>query len=302
MALRTFVFATTLAVILAGCGTPSTGPADPAPTPAPTPRPEDTGLEAARSWLAGKIGEQKLDIAFDGPSLGLAPPCVLDIEYGSGHGGSLAFVRLEVGATTTKCERVSWQAYLKDPAKIPGGASRAEVPTTTAAPLLDAVRAMSAARVTIPESKQAWSSSGDFFVLVRVIGSGATPDKTWEFAGYSGSRGQSVYAAPQVVVARAREMLDSLVWTPVPTDDLRKTHFPDAFTRDREILGTEFHWWVMERSIEALGWFGDRSAIPTITWIRDHAHKLIQRQEVKIRHILEEPGVFLEGPPREVAE
>lgn len=296
-AFRAGLFFCSLALIPAGCATESGGPPEPSAPP-----PAGTGLEEARAWLEKEVRSPELDVAFEGPFLELAPPCVLDIEFGSGHGGSLTFVRLEFGATTTACERVSWQAYRRNPEQVPGRAHRADVATTTMAPLLDLVRALSAVRVTEKSTDQLRTSSADFFVLVRVMAPEGAEIRTWEYAGYPGTRNQVTYAAPQAVVNRARELLESVAWAPVPVPDLRKTHFPDAFERNRDIYAKKFHWWVTERSIEALGWFGNRSAIPTVEWIRDHVPGLIERQQLKIRHILDEPELYLEGPHREMPE
>ena len=265
---------------------------------APSSRDEAAALTEAQRWLAGEVASGELEIAFDRPAVALAPPCVVDIEYGSGHGGTVSWVRLTVGATTTKCERVTWRAYLKDPAVSPGEAVWAEVPTATFATLLDSIRALSTATVTALPTRRYWHSSADFFTLVRVVGKDPAADRTWEFAGYPGNGGAAVYAAPKAVVGRARAILDPLDWKPVEADDLRRTHFPDAFVRNRDLCAEKGHWWVMERSVEALGWFGDRSAIPVATWLLDHASEIIDRQVVKIRTVLDEPGSYLEGPPR----
>jgi hypothetical protein len=193
---------------------------------------------------------------------------------------------------------VGWSAYAKDPAVSPGEAVWAEAPTATFEPLLDSIRALSTATVTAHTKGRHWHSSGDFFALVRVVDKEAAKDRTWEFAGYPGSGAIALYAAPKAVVGRARAILDPLDWKPVQADDLRGTHFPDAFVRNRDLCAEKGHWWVMERSVEALGWFGDRSAIPVAAWILENSPGIIERQVVKIRTVLDEPGRYLEGPPR----
>ena len=303
--IRASVLACLLAPVSLGCGSSSKETSPPEShesVTAPSRRDEAAGLAEAQRWLAGEIKSGEIEVAFDKPALALAPPCVIDIEYGSGHGGSLAFVRLTVGAATTRCERVGWLAYNKDPAVSPGEAVRAETPTATLEPLLDSIRALSTATVTEHPNGRYWHSSGDFFALVRVVGKDAASDRTWEFAGYPGTGSVAVYAAPKAVVGRARAILDPLDWKPVEADDLRRTHFPDAFVRNRDLCAEKGHWWVMERSIEAQGWFGDRSAIPVAAWILDHAPGIIERQVVKIRTVLDQPGRYLEGPPQNLPE
>lgn len=278
-------------------------PSVPEPEVSAPPQADDRGLVDAQRWLAEQLTNSgKLDVTFDGPAVDLTPPVTLDFEHGSGHGGSLVFVRLSVDAATTKCERVSWQAYLRKPTDVAGEAGRADVATSIVSPLFDTVRALSRAHVTQRPRDDGYGSSNDFFALVRVCGTRGASDNVWEFAGYSSSENQVRYAALDAVIDRAMDVSKSIPWAPVPRDAYRTTHFSDAFIRNRGLYAEEFHRWIMERSVEASGWFGDRSTLPTVTWIRDHVPDLRARQVAKVRHILDEPDVYLDGPPRDVPE
>jgi hypothetical protein len=317
--------------LLAGCvASDEAGPpravdaAAPAPTPpvdgaapAPVAQPaaqagaESAESEAARAarlrdaekWLSSAVCEEPfLSVAFEGEPLDVRPPAALEFAEGSGHGGSLAFVRLDVAATTTRCERVTWQAYRRDSGEPAGTASRAEVSTDSLLPLIDTVRALSRAKVVNVSENRHWTTSNDFFVLTRVCGAADRPDRTWEFAGYSSSDTRAQSAAISAVLRRARETFDAIAWRPIAPDEYRRTHFPDTFARNRDLIVEPFHWWVMERSVEALGWFGDKSVLATVAWTREHAPELLPRQVAKLQHILDEPDLYLDGPPREVPD
>ena len=264
----------------------------------------DNGLDHAQAWLRTEIEKHDyLDVRFDREPVVLTSPVAIDLEYGNGHGGNLVLLRLCVDADTTRCERLTYQAdSLARPKTLGGSAGRADVPTETLRSLLDAVRALSTASVSARPRDHLGSSSNDFFVLVRVCRAEVHDDRTWEFAGYSSSSEESQYVAINAVLDRARQMFEHILWKSVPTDELRRTHFADAFERNRELYRQRFHWWVMERSVEALGWFGDSTSLETVAWIRDNVRDLNARQRAKIRNVLDAPATYLDGPPREVPE
>jgi hypothetical protein len=291
------------AALAGGCGD-AANPAAPGPASAPAPLSDEAGLAAAQNWLVGALtGEgSRLDVDFVGPAIVLARPCTVDVESGSGHGGSLVMARIRVGDATTTVERLSYQERRGDAKSSTGEASRAEAPTSAVRPLLDAVRALSRAQVTTRAGEAGGTSSNDFFVLVRACAPAPAPSPTWEFAGYAGGADAARYAAPAAVVSMAQGIFDQLKWTPVPAADLRRTHFSDAFERNRDLCVADLHSWVMDRSVEALGWFGDRGALPTVVWLRDHATKLNARQTAKLARVIETPDAYLAGPPREVTE
>jgi len=291
------------AAIAGGCGDAASPAAPRGPSTTTAPLSDEAGLAAAQSWLSGALtGEgSRLDVDFVGPAIVLARPCTIDVEYGSGHGGSLVMARLRVGDATATVERVSYQEPRGDAKSGAGEASRADAPTSAVRPLLDAVRALSRAQVTM-RSEIGGGTSNDFFVLVRVCATAPAASPTWEFAGYQAIDNSEHYAAIAAVVSKAQGIFDQLAWTPVPAADLRRTHFSDAFERNRGVCVAKFHWWVMERSVEALGWFGDRGALPTVVWLRDHATDLNERQKAKLARVIETPDLYLSGPPREATD
>ena len=278
-------------------------PASPVDAEKPAPA-IDQGLVDAQAWLKTEVEKRKhLDVAFDRRPADLTSPVTIDFEYGSGHGGNLVLLRLSVEAEATHCEHLTYQeASLGRPKKVGGTASCADVSTAEVLSLLNAVRALSTASVTEQPKDWASSSSNDFFNLVRICRSGARDDRTWKFAGYSGTPGDSRYAAITPVLDRARELIEKLEWTPLQVEEFRRTHFSDAFSRNRVWYGEEFHWWVLERSLAALSWFGNRDAIPTLEWLRDHGDDVGHGRAKTAREVIDSASTSLEGPPPEMSE
>lgn len=300
-----------LVLFAAACRNTEPAPEASEPTPEPpgvvqepTPPPADEGLKDAQAWMRTDIEKRgDLDVRFDGEPVDLASPVAIDFEYGAGHGGNLVLMRMCVEGGTTRCERLTYQGKsVAQPKTLGGTASRAEVPTATVMSLLDMVRALSTASVSARPRDRLWNSSGDFFALVRICGPDAGVDRTWEFGGYPSSREEFRYAAIDAVLDRAREMFETLRWTPVPVEDFRSTHFSDAFARNRAWYGADPHWWVLDRSLDAVEWFGNRNALTTLAWIRDHGWDVGHGRALHARWVLDEPSKYLEGPPPEVQE
>jgi hypothetical protein len=287
-----------------GCGD-AASPAAPRSAGEPPPLSDEAGLAAAQKWFSDTLtGEGSgLDVDFVGPAITLARPCTIDVEYGSGHGGSLVMARIRVGDATTSVERLSYQAYRdrqQDKSAPAGQAARAEAPTSVVRPLLDAVRALSRAQVTRRTKEPGGGTSNDFFVLVRVCATAPAPSPTWEYAGYEDASAIAQYAAPAAVVSMAQGIFDKLAWTAVPAADLRRTHFSDAFERNRDVYLRQFHAWVMGRSVDALGWFGDRGALPTVVWLRDRLGDHGEPKLSTFARVIEKPDLYLSGPPQEL--
>ncbi len=62
------------------------------------------------------------------------------------------------------------------------------------------------------------------------------------------------------------------------------------------------HWWVMEHSLEALGWLGRSSAIDTVRYLLERYPSPLPRHTAKMKRLLSEPERFLAGPPAELTE
>lgn len=263
------------------------------------------GLADAQARLRSRVREHRgLDVRYIRDPADLSPPRTIDFGWGNGHGGTLQFVRLQVGPERTTLESVSWQAYRrKGASEPPGAARRAQVATAELGSLLDGARALSRAMVVDDDSSRSrWRTSHDFFVLFRICGADVGADLTWEYAGYQSGSESPDYAAIDALVKEAKTTFARFEWTPVPTAEYRTTCFSDVFVRNRELFANPFHWWVMERSVEALGWFGNRTTLAAVEWTRNSRMDFQERQKAKLDHVRNEPEIYLEGPPKAVPE
>ncbi len=259
-------------------------------------------FQIASSVLAQSLA---LDVEFDRPAIDIPPDATIDIEWGSGHGGDLEFVRLSGDGASTLCERISWNEPDPDKATPLVSVARAHVPSEQVAEIRELVKALSTATVTKRLNADRFDSfsSNDFYSLIRV--SGGTDEATsgsavWRHCGYASSESIVRYAALEGAVTRARELLEPLPWTPVAIDEYRRTHFSDAFLRNRLLDADPSSWWVRERSVKALGAFGDRSVLPALREMLEPPAAPTERQIAALRRILSEPGRFLDGPPQRV--
>lgn len=276
--------------------------APPAAAPAPAPKPIDQGLADAQAWLASEIRKcEQLDVRFDREPVDLITPVTIDFEYAGSHGGGFGCVRLSVGDATTKCERISSPGRGDKESAPAWAAHRAEIPTASLRPLLDAVRALSMASVIALSEERGGASSYSFFILVRVCGAGARGDRLWDYAGFESGLNVPRYAAVNAVLGKAITTLEPIQWQTVAAEEFRRTHFADAFARNRDLYGDRSYWGAMERFVHALGWFGDASVVPTLTWVRENVGDLTDRHMAKVVKILDAPSAYLEGPPREVS-
>lgn len=306
-------------LLLAGCAA-ETAPvtADPEPSavaPDPVvdePSEPQAGVDPARAIADyveqhGRPGEHyELLTSFDAvKAAALTPPVVLDVQGGSGHGGSLRFLRFEVGAERTQVERVAYRAYAKPPS---ASVRRCSLPTDAVRPLLDAAAALPGVSVErrrkadAPLGISGGGTTNDFFVLVRAVDAQGAETFMREYAGYSGSRSEPEYLPIVAVQRLAAAAVRDAAWEEVPESGWRDTHFPETFRRNRDLMLRDFHWWVMERSVEALGSFGDRSCEETVRFLVDTYPNPLPRQQAKLRNVLENPETYLEGPPRAVRE
>jgi hypothetical protein len=248
--------------------------------------------------------EETHELVIDGsaPAVAVSIPCTFDVQWGSGHGGRLTFVRFSVGVETTRVERLEYFAgSLRDRTRS-WSARRASVPTADVLPLIQLARAE--ARTEIELRRRPGSghmggrisgSSRDFFVLTRVS-HGAEKVLEREYAGYAGSRSARSYAGIDFVTDEARTFLDAIPsWSDVRAVDLRATHWTAAFADNADLMLREFHWWVMERSVEALGVFGNAEALPTLRHLDREYERPQPRQRAKIRNAIERPEHYLAG-------
>jgi hypothetical protein len=266
----------------------------------------DEGLRAGVSYDA-ETHELVLDSSETAAAV--TAPATFDVQWGSGHGGSIAFVRFAISTETTAIEQVYFRTD-RHSRPATWSARRAVVPTTEIVPLVQLARAEARTRVEIrrrPNSDGIGGSFGgstaDFFVLARVTDAHGDEVLEREYCGYPGGSKTPRYAGILVVERAVRAYMDSLsTWADVGADKLRTTHLDAAFAANADLMFRDFHWWVMERSVEALGVFGTRASLPILRRLDAEYEEPQPRQRAKIRNVLGRPDHYLAGKPKGIPE
>ncbi len=280
---------------------------------APDPLDDDYGLAAAQarvdaSFDGADYDKEQYELVIDSSAEAaqVTAPCTFDVQWGNGHGGDLEFVRFSVGAEMTTVEQVTYVTEWPGRRSGQCAARRARVPTSDIAPLLHLARAEARTTAELrlrPDADPGaghWWSSNDFFVLTRVV-AGERRLLESEFCGYSSGDNVPFSVGPRLVVDAVRAHLDGVAsW--LPCNDLRATHWSDAVDANAAVMLRDAHWWVMERSVEALGAFGTPVALPALRRLDSEYQDPRPRQRAKIRNVLARPDHYLAGEPKRVPE
>jgi len=266
------------------------------------------GLQG-KSRIFPKDGYETL-VEVRGEPLPESAIAVMDIAWGNGHGGSLTSIRVTFEGETASVERVEWDGpHLGQTDRLSRSMVRARVPSVEFHEILGMSRVLPMVSVkenylgTGGRRRNTFSTSSmDVFMLVRLMDSSGGTLLEREWAGYLPYR---LDVAPlDIVLDEAEKRLGGkeLPWEAVPSEQWRSSHFTDAFRRNRDLMCREFHWWVMERSLEMLGSFGNGEAKETVRFLRENAPKLIDRQIEKLDSLLDPARGLLEGEPKIVGE
>ncbi|MEP6705098.1 MAG: hypothetical protein ABJB34_09870, partial [Acidobacteriota bacterium] len=191
------------------------------------------------------------------------PDAELVIGYGSGHGGSLGWVRfrpVEGGVEVLSIELdEGWNPYKSKwgPDVVPVAVKRGKLAKRTYASLLHDLAIVSSVRMRPIQRNSITMSSGDFWAASRLtVGNRKLLD--WDWAGYPGSLHEVEYAKPNVGVELAREKIAKM-----PHKDhslsVEERRWADAkFIEDwNKLSQRELYWWVAERLIMLSGQIGD---------------------------------------------
>jgi len=274
-----------------------------------------------------KNREVSVEIAED--RLKLPDKCTIDIETGGGHQGYLTFTRLELNGDECRIEKVLLTTLsLYRPAQKDGSlVQRAVVKRESIAPILETVSMLPAIKiierytgsppkmeisdngdgtftvrggVTISSS---WSSTSDFFSLVRVMDENRKILLEKEYAGYFSSSHQLEYLPILAVSTTVKNYLDKIEkWEDVPRDKQRDCHLSDAFNLDRDHLIADFHWWVLEDSLEGLARVGNKSAHDTVKYVLSKYTGRTERIVNKIQAVAENPDYWLSGDEKDLTK
>ncbi len=106
-----------------------------------------------------------------------------------------------------------------------------------------------------------WSSSGDFYVVVKVAG---TTTAERHFAGYAGSDAQLDYLPLRVAAERLFELVAPEKYPETPLDAAARSLFTDRVLARKDDLDRDFHWWVREAYVRAAADAGDARLLPLL--------------------------------------
>jgi len=270
-------------------------------------------LEAAVRERYRPAGKERLEVSWESEPFELPSTWALDVLTGSGHGGGLRFLRFESAGEQIAIEEVVWEGRSILRKEVDGRVRRAHVGADRLGPVLDLVRYLPtvrldeiAAEVRLDEPRTfsvgRWRSSGDFLALVRVLGPEGEPRLQHSFVGYPSSTDQLKYLPTLVVCAAVRHALSGIDgWIDVPRDELRSCHFVSAFELNQDEMLERSWWWVMQGSVEALGYFGHPGVLPTLELLKSKP-RLSARTAAKIEAVLAEPEHWLNGAPKQLVD
>jgi hypothetical protein len=272
-----------------------------------------------------KNENRKITIHIGKNRLVLPDNCIIDVETGSGHGGDLNFFRLNLKGADGSIEKIllnHGSILVPDP-KEKCRVKRAVLKRKDMKDILEAVALLPAIRLIEKSSKKTsraiknkdgtftmilsdiepeWGSDSSFFVLFRVLDENRKILIEKEYAGYSGSTDQLDYLPILAVCNIVEDRLDKISqWKEVPLKEQRECHLSDAFNLNRNYFLKDFHWWVLENSLEGLAQAGNQSVQETINYILANYTSRTDRLVNKINAIAKDFDYWLSGAPKDLA-
>jgi hypothetical protein len=274
-------------------------------------RPLTSGEEALLARLREEVGSGERDKQWvarvEGSSIRVPDGCTLDVQAGSGHGGTLTFLRIVLAGATARIEQIEGNGpTMVRTTPLTTSVRRAVVAREDVTALFDlcgALATVTAERRPIPgvESDGVWSTSADVYSLLRLSDAAGKPLVERHFVGYIGEGALTRLKPLDAATEPIREFLGRITgWTEVPEGERRGCHLTSVFDANRAVMIGDFAWWVQERSLEMLAQVGNRDAIPTLEWLRDHQPKASPRRKHKIAMLLADPARWLEGPAQDL--
>ncbi|HEX4610863.1 MAG TPA: hypothetical protein VH092_21920 [Urbifossiella sp.] len=194
----------------------------------------------------------------------------MEIGDGSGHGGSLGWLRFQPGKDGVNVLSIQfgegWRPYKSKwpPDRAPVAVTRARLRPDAYADLLRELAVVDSAKLRPVGRTESTFSSNSFWAYARLTaGKKTLLDLNW--AGYGGSGAGSESARPRAAARLAREAVKGLDFEAHALSDGERARASAKFARDwGRFRGLESHWWVRERYIETIGVVGDQSALPVL--------------------------------------
>lgn len=192
----------------------------------------------------------------------------LEVGDGSGHGGTLAWLRFRPEKDRINVLRVQFDIRRQpDSKKSPDGSPvrvhRAEMKPDAYTVLLGDLAMVAAAKLKEAAEIPNGFGTADFWVYARLsVGKKQHLDEDW--AGYPTSR-EAEFAKPQAAVTLARDAVTKLDFKEYTLTAEERGWASEKFARDwKKFEGKEYYWWVREWYLEVIGTVGDKSVLPTL--------------------------------------
>lgn len=192
------------------------------------------------------------------------------IGYGSGHGGTLGWVRFHPTRDGIELLVIEydkgWQPYDSkwSPDIAPITVKHGLMSKSAYATLLHQISVINSARLSpTPRNSASWSSA-DFWVAADIsLEDQSLVDLNW--AGYASSFDEIDYVKPHTIVGIARKAIAKVNLTDYSLTTADRRWASGKFVNDwKSFSEREFYWWVGERLLIMIGALGDRSVIPTL--------------------------------------
>jgi hypothetical protein len=292
---------------------------------------DDSGLINPEKLIGSLIRQQyknenrKITIHIGKNRLLLPDNCIIDVETGSGHEGYLSFFRLNLKGADASIEKIllnHGSILIPDP-KEKCQVKRAVIKRKNIKDILETVAMFPAIKLiekspkktnsrtiknkdgtftmTLSDIDPEWGSDSDFFVLIRVLDENRKMLLAKEYTGYRNSTDQLEYLPILAVCTLVEDRLHKIgQWKEVPLKELRECHLSDSFILNRDYFFKDFHWWVLEGSLEGLAHAGNQSARDTIQFILAKYKDRTKRITNKLEAVTKDIDYWLSGAPKDL--
>lgn len=174
----------------------------------------------------------------------------LQVGYGSGHGGTLAWVWFRPSGNSVEVLSVEldegfnpyeskWQ-----PDTVPIAVKRGFLEPDKYSALFRQLAIVDSARLTRIPRNSASSTSADFWVATEVTKDGRKL-MSLDWAGYSGSFDEVEYTRPRIAVDLAKKTLSKIALVEHTLNPEERSRVSARFVEDwNKYKGKDFYWWV----------------------------------------------------------
>lgn len=195
---------------------------------------------------------------------------VLEVGSGNGHGWNLDWLRFLPDKDGVEVLSIRIRGLGKSrtvPELNPEKRIVVERASMSAAAyqlLLDELAIAESARLTGVRGGDNWFSTNDFWVNAELSAEKKTLLRR-DWAGYEAAREVMSFAKPQVMTELAEAAVKKLKFKEHELTAAERAWMSEKFARDwKRFKGEDMHWWVLERYLEIVTEYGDKSVLPAL--------------------------------------